>query len=537
MPERNEEANAKVRQALRHPAAWWKGAGLPEEKIRPLESGIQFFGEALKGFMKGYVSLKNHLYIGMGEGKIPPNWESVHKVAVVAWDAVNNPVVGSFMDRRRYSESTHRWIMRFNATLSPLFILLQCFNLGITPLQRVILWTALALFANLMSTTNLVSETKIWAGITPLDNQRSKVQLARTVGHQLSDVLNAVPMAVLGVDDLRWTPYQVMVYGAMLFAPFTIFSRWLPSFAKQRVDITAKVQGEDQAAAGAAAQEHAERPPNLREMLGLLRHNRLLLLTTVANMIRMFFPGTDYMYQYQFLYPRKKLGGKTYNGIALWTLKNVTFGVPCFLLQPLANKVVAKFRDKVQFLRFQELFTAIAHIGMYLSCYSLRLKAPVFTWPRLLLLFTIEMFRGIIDNWAPVPRETIKYEMFDYVEWKTGQRSDGVMMTLDRMLNGSQINSNLIQTSVKDNVNGIVSNAVKEWTGYQGWDIPTQKQPERFLKSIWPLTHWGKIAGGLVGFAALLFFKYPRDPGEVEADLIERRALAQTMREEAMRNA
>jgi len=516
MPKLKPETKAQIKYASRHPAVWWKGADLPEEKIRPWEGGIQFFAEALKGFMKGYVSLKDHLFIGMGPGKVPPTWKGYSNIAISGWDMVNNPVVGTYMDRKRFSEQAHRWMMRFNATLSPLFILIQCFNLGISPFQRVMLWTLVTMFHNVMSTANLVSETKIWAGITPHDEQRSILQLCRVIGNQLSDVFNAVPMMLMGMKELLGlSDYQIMIYGAILFAPFTVFSRWLPSFAKQRVDFTVQVKGEDQ------TEGQTERPPTLREAFAVVKHNPWFMITTAANMLRMFFPIQDYMYQYRFLFPKLMLGGRMYDGLIIWGIKNVTFGLPCLLLQPFANKVVGKFKSKVQFLRFQELFTVLAHIGMYLVGYQ--------SWPRIFILFTIEMFRGIIDNWAPVPRETIKYEMLDYVEWKTGQRGEGVTMSLDRMLNGVHGGTN---KSLKENVHDFVNKAVLQWTGFMGFDYSTEEQPDRFLNTIWPLTHWGKIAGGLVGFASLLLFKYPHNPEEVEADLVERRALAAKLKEE-----
>jgi len=518
MAKMNAETKTKIKQAARHPVVWWRGSGLPEENIRPWEGGIQFFAEALKGFMKGYVSLKDHLFIGMGPGKVPPMWKSYSNIAITGWDIVNNPAVGSFMDRRRYSENAHRWIMRFNATLSPLFILVQCFNFGISPFQRIMLWTLVTMFHNVMSTANLVSETKIWAGITPHDKQRSFLQLCKVIGNQLSDVFNAIPMMLMGMKELLGlSDYQIMIYGAILFAPFTVFSRWLPSFAKQRVDFTVQVQGENQ------TEEQTERPPTLREAFAVVKHNRWFMVTTAANLIRMLFPITDYMYQYRFLFPKMTLGGRLYDGLIIWGIKNVTFGLPCLLLQPFANKVVGKFKNKVQFLRFQELFTALAHIGMYLAGYK--------SWPRIFLLFTIEMFRGIIDNWAPVPRETIKYEMLDYVEWKTGQRGEGVTMSLDRMINGVHGGTN---KSLRENIHDFINKAVLQWTGFMGFDYATEEQPDRFLDTMWPLTHWGKIAGGVVGFIALLFFKYPHDPKEVEADLIERRALAEKLKEEIM---
>jgi len=520
------ETKTQVKEAARHPIAWWKGGDLPEEQIRPWEGGIQFFAEALKGFMKGYVGLKDHLFIGMGPGKVPPLWKSYSNIAITGWDIFNNPAVGSFMDRRRFSEQAHRWMMRFNATLSPLFILIQCFNLGISPFQRILLWTFVTMLHNVMSTANLVSETKIWAGVTPHDKQRSVLQLCKTVGNQLSDVFNAVPMMLMGMKELLGlSDYQIMIYGAILFAPFTVFSRWLPSFARQRVDFSVQLKGEGHAS-GTDAEERteaqAERQLSLREAFAVVKHNRWFMITTIANMIRMFFPITDYMYQYRFLFPKMMLRGKMYDGLIIWGIKNVTFGLPCLLLQPFSNKVVGKFKNKVQFLRFQELFTALAHIGMYLAGYK--------SWPRIFLLFTIEMFRGIIDNWAKVPRELIKYEMLDYVEWKTGQRGEGVTMSLDRMLNGAEGST---VKSLKENIQDFVNKAVLQWSGFMGFDYTTEEQPDRFLNTTWPLTHWGKIAGGLVGFAALLFFKYPHDPREVEADLVERRALAQKLKEEA----
>ena len=119
----SESSKEQIRYALHSPREWWKGADLPEEQVRPWESGIQFLGEALKGFMNGFTDLRHRLYLGLGEGKIPPNVKSVSDLVITSWDAVNDFPVGVWMDRRRLKENIHRWIMRFNATFSPLFIL------------------------------------------------------------------------------------------------------------------------------------------------------------------------------------------------------------------------------------------------------------------------------------------------------------------------------------------------------------------------------------------------------------------------------
>jgi len=73
---------------------------------------------------------------------------------------------------------------------------------------------------------------------------------------------------------------------------------------------------------------------------------------------------------------------------------------------------------------------------------------------------------------------------------------------------------------------------VTQWTGYKGWDVPLEEQPRRFLNTLWPLLHFGVIFGELVAMIGLFWFKYPHNPREVEADLIERRALARQIKEE-----
>jgi len=117
----------------------------------------------------------------------------------------------------------------------------------------------------------------------------------------------------------------------------------------------------------------------------------------------------------------------------------------------------------------------------------------------------------------------IRYEMFDYVELKTGQRSEGMTTAVDAMIN----------KLIRDNVGNVIGNAVAQWTGFRSYVIPVGEQPKLFLDSIWPLLHVGKFVGEIFALGAYLWFKYPRDPGEVERDLVERRALAQKMKEEA----
>ncbi|MCL2299481.1 MAG: MFS transporter [Firmicutes bacterium] len=514
MAKMSAETKAQLKQALRHPVTWWRGAELPEEAIHPWEGGIQFLAEALKGFMNGFTDIRGRLYIGMGEGKIRPNLKSISDVVTTSWDAVNDFPIGVYMDRKRFGEAVHRWIMRFNATFSPLFILIQCFDFGLTPMQRLVEWTLISMFSDLMSTVNAVSETKIWAGITPHADLRKLLQLSRNLGGHVGGVFAGATFVLMGLKDvLHITDYQIMIWGAMIFAPLTIFSRWLPSFAKQRVDLTVKVnaQGEEPAEeAGEAGVKFS-----FRESFSIVKHNTWFMMWLVVYMIRIIRPTTDALFLFRFLLPKMQFMGHELGGEILYAAKGIITLLPGFLLSPLAIKAVNFFGGEINFIRGHVVTVMISHATTFLVGYK--------SLPRLAYMFLMETLRGVMDMWSGVPHSMMEYKMYDYVEWKTGYRSEGMTKSVDGILN----------KLVRNNLVNIFGNAVTQWTGYMGYDVPAEQQPARFLNTIWPLMHVGVFFGEVVVLVCLYAFKMPKNFDEIEADLVERRALAVKLKEEA----
>lgn len=504
MPIINAGTKSQLREAVRHPVSWWKGSEIPPEDLQPWESGIQFLGESLKGFMRGFEDMRGRLYLGLGEGKVPPNTKTISDFITITWDAINDPPIGVYMDRHGFGERVHRWIMRFNATLSPLLILLQCFDFGLTPMQRIIEWTLIGCFADIMSTSNAISESKIWAGITPYTEQRSTLQLWRSLGGHVGGVFSGLPIILMGLNEILGVSlYQIMIYGAMIFAPLTIFSRWLPSFAKQRVDFTVKVEGENERDYVPIAKKLS-----LRGSFAIVKHNKWFIMWTVVNLIRVIIPRTDDMYLYRFLLPKIKIGDKELGGEIMYTIKNIISGAPAFFLSPLAVKAVKFFGGEIRFIKAHVITIIITRTIAYLVGYK--------SLPRLLCYFFMEMIRAVFDMWSPVPHGTMNYKMYDYVEWKTGYRSEGITQSVDGVIN----------KLLKNNLSSAFGNAVTQWTGFLGYEFSAEEQPPRFLNTIWPLMHLGVIAGEFVVLIAISLFKVPHDPSAVESDLVARRALA-----------
>jgi len=135
----------------------------------------------------------------------------------------------------------------------------------------------------------------------------------------------------------------------------------------------------------------------------------------------------------------------------------------------------------------------------------------------------MEMIEDIPHHWVSVAEGVIDYHMLDYTEWKTGVRSEGAIMSVTAL-------TDKLATS---NVGTVVNNAVLDWSGFRGSDIPAAEQPKRFMDMVWPLLCLTVAFDSLVYFIFRALWKPPADREQMEQELIERRALENKLREDA----
>ncbi|MDR2686508.1 MAG: hypothetical protein LBB75_02050, partial [Oscillospiraceae bacterium] len=114
---------------------------------------------------------------------------------------------------------------------------------------------------------------------------------------------------------------------------------------------------------------------------------------------------------------------------------------------------------------------------------------------------------------------------YDYVELKTGERSEGVTTAVN----------NLFSKIVTNNIGQVTGNAFLQWTGYTGgYKADGTRPPEKYLKFMWPMYTLIPVLDHAIWFAARCFVKWkPEDRERTEQALAERRAEAEKLKEEA----
>ena len=493
------EAKAQLREGLRHPVQWMRGSDLPEERIRPWEMAVHIVPNLFTGLRNGFTW--NTMYLYQNVFGIDKRLQTVANVSVGVFDGINDPIVGAYMDTKNYALNTHRWIMRFGVILQTLFALLPMFDFGFTPWQRIVLFIAARCAGDLFGTPKDVSGAKVLAHITPHSKERARISWASGLGFSIHEMVMPLYLVFVGLREaFGWSEYHIYLFGAAVLSVPALFLEMGPSFVLQRVpDMTNPRASEYTGVRGFLLE--------MKEAFMIVRHNKYFMLDLAARFVTVLTPGISDNDFYRYCGVDEVLKtGKIKGELLLWFRDNIV-SLPCNLAVPFALPLIKKFGGPRN--------TQVIHQGILSVCNTLKWAVGMKSSGGILFNWIMEMINRTFGRVQSVAENINKYEMLDYVEWKTGRRSEGVNMAVD----------GLMKKVILNNLDTTIGNLVIDALGF---DPKKETQPALFQK--WAPTLYLLVPAfdAVVYLFARLFYKYPAElRDQVEADLIERRALAQ----------
>jgi len=503
MAKRTEEQKARLRAAARHPVRWLRGEGLPAETVRPWEQAAQIVPGVFNGLVEAFTNKRDWLwqnvfYMGLGP-------QAVISTVSAVWDGVNDPLIGSYMDYKNYPARVNRLFMRAASVACKLMPLLTVFDWGLSTWQRVALAIVANCVADLFGTASGVAGAKVFARITPHSAQRAGLIAMARLGEMIKENVAAAGWPLLGLRDiLGISPYQMYVWWTVIFSVPAMLADMAPSFVLQRVPDPAPPQ-KTMRLKGVLLE--------LRDSFAVMRYNRFFLVNTAARFFAVFTPGVAAINFFRFggvnetverAFPAWKEKG---NPELLYSIHNFATGAPGSLLQPFALRAIKRAGGP----RGMMLLFSASNAALYLLCYLIGVK----TVPGFLFTWGAHLVSNIVSKWESVACGIADYEMLDYVEWKTGRRSEGVKTAVDGLINKVVLN----------NIDTVVGSLALSRAGFDP-KLET-RQPPRYVKWATVFYFLSPVLDNLFYLVARLFYKYPaglRD--RVEAELIERRKLA-----------
>lgn len=329
---------------------------------------------------------------------ISPEWMAGLFLAARLWDAINDPIMGSFPDRWRLGKSGDKfkpWVKLFMIPLALSGIL--CF--ANVPFEGIALhaWVAFAYVFYGMSYTGTSMLFGAMASVVSADPiDRSKLSRARSIGGTIVGMgaLSLVPIFCFDKDSNiipeRFTLIAV-IFGVLCIISYLLLCNLTVERVRQP-----KQEGEKF---------------NYGNVLKAAVHNRPLIGVMVATIGSMLYiTGSSQLRSYIYK--------EFYQDTSMMTLASIgTFPIMliCFILVP---KIVQKFGKR--------------NVILVMSTYNLLLSAYILLFPVqnallytvLNLLATIGQTAFTILIWALVT------DCLDYSEWKMNFRADGSMYSL-----------------------------------------------------------------------------------------------------------
>ena len=373
---------------------------MEKKQIRPfgVKDEIGYvFGDMAGSFVNLFVDAYFLIFCTDVLG-ISAGWMGTLFLVARLWDAINDPIMGSFPDRWMIGKSGDKfkpWIKIFMLPLA-LSGVLCFFNV---PLEGIALhaYVAFAYVLYGMSYTGTSMPFGAMASVVSDDPiQRSKLSRARSIGGTIVGIVGLSIVPVVCFDKQSNILPERFTLIAVIFGVLSIISYFvLLNFTQERIRQNS---------------EKAEKF-NYGKVLKATVHNRPLIGVMVATLGSMLFiTGSNQVRSYIF----KEYYART-DVMSIISLATIPILVICF---PLVPKLVAKFGKKATLMAAIVSSTIFSVIPVVMEIKN------VYIYSALVVLGTIGQTVFTMLIWALVT------DCLDYSEWKFNERSDGSMYSL-----------------------------------------------------------------------------------------------------------
>lgn len=431
----------------------------------------------------------------------PAGVVSVLLILMKLWDGVNDPIVGSIVDRHRFKSGEKlRPLLKYTPVPVGVFTVLI---FVVFSTDENLLWLRVGYFVIMYLCWDIaytMQDVAIWgmtAVVTPNSSERDKfVQMARTIGSIFYGIFSSViPMVMEMVAKQSGNSLALMT---VLFATIFGLGGALVSAkcykAQERVRLV----------------EPDKQQSSIFECFKLLFQNKMLLLITLSNLFgSLAFGNSLITYFFKYKMPEITFAGMVLGPLTLTTIYGAITYAPSFLGMIFADKLKVKFKGYKNLLIFIQICTIVGKLLAYIIG---------FEGNRILIGMVIMAICSIPSGAASIAQTSLFCDSVDYMEWKTGQRTEGVTFAMQTFF-----------TKISSGITGALATFSLSCLGYIAVEdvegaVYLGTQTQAFESWIWPLTMLTPAIAALLYIIPLLFIKYtPEQKAQVEKELEERR--------------
>ncbi|NLP48546.1 MAG: hypothetical protein GX345_06335 [Clostridiales bacterium] len=446
---------------------------------------------AAYGFISGWLFYFCNVILKIGAEKV-----GIITGIARAWDAVNDPVVGAYIDRRKSAPGNklRPYLLYFPIPIAVLSALMFV-NFGFSELGAIVYFLIIYL---LWDTLYSFQDVGLW-GMLSMTSPHSSEHLRMAQWARIGAGFGGAPIAIfpliLGAkESLGLTESQLFLLGGIVFGFGGQILSMVAAGAKERV---AGKEPED----------------SIWEGMMVVRHNKVLLTISLARVLGSLSPVIPAIYFFKYGVSTINFGRFELNGESLMFWYGIFSGIPYAFTQFMAKEITIKLGGAKRTVLIAKTSVALSRIIAFFIG---------FTSPgRIAFSAFFQSLASIPDGASEIAQTSLWCDSVDYVEWKTGKRTEGISYAFQNFLSK-------LTGSISLLINGFI-------LGRLGFDaaLGVSGQPSVFYKWQWPIFMLGPVVGIVLHLLTIATIDYPAEMKEkVERELLERRALQEELERE-----
>ena len=425
------------------------------------------------------------------------------------WDAFNDPIMGVMVDKTHTKDGKMRPYIKYAPYLCALFTALTFFNSSGFPYILRLIFAIIALVGWDMTYTAFdIPMGALAFSITSSGVERTKLfgisSIVRAVAGALPGAI--IPVALMFPYFETHTKGAYITAAVIAFAGIILFSRPTYYCTKERA-------------------RHSENEPTIKQCFSLLLKNRPLFMLFLSNMAFLLVTARTSAYMY---FAIDLVGSAKFYAILGVAGAPAPFiagvGVP-WLVQKLGSKA-----------DFKKLFigcclaAAIMHGLLFVVCGKPLMELEAGETPSIFVLILCMFF--IFASTIPIEFKNLlckemEAETVDYVEWKTGERVEGIMLSL-MSFTGKLTNS--VSSTIALAILGIAGYVTHE-------DAVATAQSMNAKFALLSLESLVPMVGCLLMLVPIFFYNISRkDHDKMMSEIAQRRALKENTLKEELEN-
>ena len=342
-----------------------------------------------------------------------------------------------------------------------------------------------------------MQDVSIWgitAMVSPNSNERDKfVQWARTIGSCVYGALSVgIPMVLEMIANAKGVSMAlVTAVFAVIFGLGGAMISYRCSKAQERIRVN-----------------KAEQQASLAESFSLLFKNKMMLLVTLANLCGALGFGANLVtYFFKYEIPADFVGGGIIGALGLTTIYFALTGLPSFIGMVFADKLKKWLGSYVNVLILIQIVNIIVRVIAYFVGYEGK---------KLWIAMILIGIGSIPSGAASIAQTSIFCDSIDYMEWKTGKRTEGITFSMQTSF-----------TKISSGITAGLATMALSVLGYKAIDnaaVYVGTQTAAFDRWMWPLVILTPAVASVLFIIPLLFINYTKEKRAiVESDLKARR--------------